>query len=163
MFSSRDSNSKLNDTNNIKVLFRNTKCLSRCPSFFFCKCAVLSLFFVFHCVPSLSQHKSRLKTLWSFVDWKSRSRRYASSLASDEEHEAWDAPLQRHTVPWATSNQSRTKGAYHYFVSPNRAGSITSITRHLYPLENGIFSHIFFVHFNYHSTSFFFFFFLTLC
>ncbi|XP_043799289.1 neither inactivation nor afterpotential protein C isoform X4 [Apis laboriosa] len=33
---------------------------------------------------------------------------YASSLASDEEHEAWDAPLQRHTVPWATRN-SRTK------------------------------------------------------
>ncbi|XP_003699075.2 neither inactivation nor afterpotential protein C-like [Apis florea] len=42
---------------------------------------------------------------------------YASSLASDEEHEAWDAPLQRHTVPWATRN-SRTKGAYHILFRP---------------------------------------------
>ncbi|XP_076279257.1 STKc_myosinIII_N_like and MYSc_Myo21 domain-containing protein ninaC isoform X3 [Lasioglossum baleicum] len=32
----------------------------------------------------------------------------ASSLASDDEHEAWDAPLRRHTVPWAIRN-TRTR------------------------------------------------------
>ncbi|XP_015432915.1 PREDICTED: neither inactivation nor afterpotential protein C [Dufourea novaeangliae] len=47
-----------------------------------------------------------------FLDMKS-SRKLkgvgsASSLASDDEHEAWDAPLRRQTVPWAIRN-TRTR------------------------------------------------------
>ncbi|XP_076669129.1 STKc_myosinIII_N_like and MYSc_Myo21 domain-containing protein ninaC isoform X3 [Andrena cerasifolii] len=47
-----------------------------------------------------------------FLDMKSSRQMKgvgsASSLASDDEHEAWDAPLRRHTVPWANRN-TRTR------------------------------------------------------
>lgn len=39
------------------------------------------------------------------------------STASDDEHEAWDAPLRRQTVPWAIRN-TRTRGAYHILFHP---------------------------------------------
>ncbi|XP_054006011.1 neither inactivation nor afterpotential protein C isoform X2 [Hylaeus anthracinus] len=49
----------------------------------------------------------------------------ASSLASDDEHEAWDAPLRRQTVPWANRNTRTRDVEVQTTNSPHRVASDT--------------------------------------
>ncbi|XP_033328921.2 STKc_myosinIII_N_like and MYSc_Myo21 domain-containing protein ninaC isoform X1 [Megalopta genalis] len=52
----------------------------------------------------------------------------ATSLVSDDEHEAWDAPLRRHTMPWAINNartrdvEVQTTNSPHRVAQPSSEG-----------------------------------------
>lgn len=53
------------------------------------------------------RNKNYVKTLRQFMKSTVENmffRRSISSAMSDDEHESWDAPLRRQTVPWANKN-----------------------------------------------------------